>query len=77
VKHLDQLHRKCRHDPKMGGNTETITLPCSLVARLIGMAQAWQSLGHGRDLIPVLNAMDQEAVWADDEAKAWLAKVGP
>jgi hypothetical protein len=74
MRHLDQLMRKCRHDPKMGGNTETITLPCTLVARLLGIARAFESMEHGRDLIPIMNAMDQELVWADDEAKAYLTK---
>lgn len=72
MNHLDQLSRKCRHDPKMSGNTETITLPCTLVARLIGMAQAWQA-----DTVAFpafIEGMDQELVWADDEAKEWLEK---
>ena len=76
MRHLDQLKRKCRHDPKMGGNTETITLPCTLVARLIGMADAWDGVPLC-DLISRADAMDQELVWADDEAKAFLAREKP
>ncbi len=70
MKHLDQLLRKCRHDPKMGGNTETITLPCTLVARLIGLAQGWERPDGSRG--PIREAVEQELVWADDEAKVWL-----
>lgn len=76
MRHLDQLSRRCRHAPRMGGNTETITLPCTLVVRLIGMAQAWQSVNPA-NMTDIIGCMDHEAVWADDEAKAWLAKVGP
>jgi hypothetical protein len=72
MRHLERISRKCRFEPRMGGNDECVTLPCTLVVRLIGMATAWQSLERGRDLIPILNDMDQEAVWADDEAKAAL-----
>jgi hypothetical protein len=72
MKHLEKLNRKMRFDPRMGGNTEAVTLPCTFVSRLIGMALAWQSLETGRDLIPILKDMDQEAVWADDECRAIL-----
>lgn len=49
---LDQLHRKCRHPPKMGGNTETITMPCALVARLIGILRRNRLLDRrGRVLV--------------------------
>lgn len=71
MKHLDQLYRKCRHDPKMGGNTETITLPCTLVARLISMAQAYQHINPA-NMTDIIDSLDQAAVWADDEAKAFL-----
>lgn len=73
MKHLDQLSRKCRHDPKMGGNAEMITLSCTLVARLIVIAQAWDGIGH-LNSIDKLEDMDRELIWADDEAKAWLEK---
>ena len=32
---LDQLHRKLRVAPKMGGNREMVTLPCGFVSQLI------------------------------------------
>jgi len=72
VKNLDRLHRKCRHDPKMGGNTETSTLPCTLVARLIGLAQTLERVvedlnHHGMEVIQI------SLVYADDEAAAYLA----
>lgn len=73
MRHLDQLDRKCRHAPKMGGNTDTVTLPCPLVVRLIKMAQAWQYVNPA-NLTDIINSMDQELVWADDEAKASLER---
>jgi hypothetical protein len=32
---LERLHRKLRFSPKMGGNREEVTLPCSFVGQLI------------------------------------------
>jgi hypothetical protein len=72
MKNLDRLHRKCRHDPKMGGNTETIALPCTLVARLVGLAQSLERVvedlnHHGMD------AIHADLVYADDEAAAYFS----
>lgn len=71
MRHLDQLLRKCRHDPKMGGNTETIMLPCTLVARLLNLASIAEDIASSESTI-------QEILWADAEAEAHLTKpAGP
>lgn len=41
---LDQLSRRCRHQPQMGGNKEQITITCALLGRLIGLAYMAQAM---------------------------------
>jgi hypothetical protein len=36
---LDQLRRKLRFAPKMGGNREMVALPCAFVSQLIYLFQ--------------------------------------
>lgn len=32
---IEALARKCRFDPKMGGNREQITIPCTLMRNIL------------------------------------------
>ena len=71
--HLDQLARKCRHPPMMGGNTETIRLPCALVTRLLSVVA---SAAHLRpdNIQPYLDSIAEELEAANDYADWWYNK---
>jgi hypothetical protein len=66
MRYLDQLKRKCHHSPKMGGNREAITLPCSVVSRLIALAEAWESVPPELDRLPVAQEMQGLLVETED-----------
>ena len=69
-RHLEALGRKCRHPPMMGGNTETIRMPCILVSRLLSIVTA---AAHMRpdNIQPCLDAIAEELEAANDYAGWW------
>lgn len=57
---MEQLERKLRFPPKMDGNKEMVTLPCSFVSRLLFIAQMAR-VYIPRDLERELLYVDQQA----------------
>lgn len=57
---VEKISRKLRFPPKMGGNKEVVTLPCSFVSRLILFAEIASQSDD--------KAIQQELIHLDNQA---------
>lgn len=74
---LQDLERKVRFPPLMGGNHEAITIPCSIVRRMICTTLAAQYMASNPVSADVVEQIDNDLKWLRDDVRAFLAKGDP
>ena len=71
---LEDLSRRLRFPPMMGGSTECVTLPCTMVGRLTGIAHLAETLAalpeYDLRYAKVMDALQRDMEYLRAEAAA-------